>query len=372
MFQQLYIDRLILGSCLVLGLVAARPARGEIVRLEGVLSAEVQEFGGGGSSDAAFEELGETADLPLQVVASLLPPEGQPITDFAALAIADLRDPTASLLRNPGEIGLETNLYSRDPEIRFTGEALVNETRGVIFSPAELPLGFGQAESPVFSSVFASGAIVIWSEEPGYDLTGLFASLQITVTQQLPEVEPTVVFEAGITANGQSSGQISVATEGGLVAIVGGRELLSIPLGFTGVDLNQELDQFGVFHVVLIAEQELVYEYAGVPNVEFDLDAQFEAQTANLPGGTGVGAVYGRSFQALAQAIEQAVGPQSKGLATQAAVNEAMAEANGSGSSIRGATAFPLSGGLCGAVGPVFLTGSLGLLLAAGLIRRLR
>jgi hypothetical protein len=110
----------------------------------------------------------------------------------------------------------------------------------------------------------------------------------------------------------------------------------------------------GSVHVMLIPDQDVPYTYTAEVGEEFDLIATFEVDLTNLPDGTGVSAVFGREFEALAGMIEEAF-PDVDGQVVEAGVNLAQARsvapplasaADGKGS--RGAGA---SGLLCGSLG---------------------
>ncbi|MFH0982736.1 MAG: hypothetical protein V2A79_14525 [Planctomycetota bacterium] len=368
------VRRSALGLSALLGLLFVPPVRAEIRQIDATISAEVQEFISReeGSFDSAFEEFGATsATLPIHVAAQLLPPEDAPTNGFTAAAFADFRDPKASPIPNPAEVGLETHVYSREPETNFAGHAIATEKRKVSLSAEELGLLEGETERPVLSSVFVSGAVVIWSADPARDLTGLSVSLEITVEQQLPDADPQAVFHALLTAAGGPDGTITLDSPDAIFALLGGPELIHAAAGFTEAELLDELAALGQVYLVIIPRQELGYFYSAAEDTEFDLEATFEARAVNLPGDTGIGAVYGRSFEALAQAISASVADATKGAATQAAMNLAMEKARAParvepGDAPRAAT----NSGACGALGAGMLAMTFALLLAAVGTRR--
>lgn len=352
-------------------------AQAEIRQINATVSAEVQEFVAGeeGSFDSAFEEYGETSSaLPLMVVARLLPDEGATTNGFVANAFADFRDPSASATHNPSEFGLETTAYSRAPDVRFANRASASENRRVVFSPTELDLQNDETKRPVISSVFISGAVAVWSEDAHRDLTGLSANLRITIEQQLPEeVDPIRLFEALLTVRGVSDGTIAFDSPDDIFAIMGGPELIAATADFTEDQLLEELAGLGNVYLVLIPEQELLYMYDAVAGVEFDLKATVEVQASNLPGGTGVAAVFGRPFEALAHAVSETARAQTKGAATQAAVNAALADTEVTRRiEPAGAAAVSTGGSLCGAIGIAALAMTFALLLGAVGVRRLQ
>lgn len=366
--------RNVFGLLILLGIVLAPHARAEVLQIDAAISAEVQEYVAGdeGSFDSAFEEFGTTsAVLPIQVTARLLPPEDAETTDFIAATFVDFRDPTASETVNPREFGLEMQAYSQGSDLSFANHAVASETRNVVFSAAELDLEEDKTERLVQSHVFASGAVVIWSQAPTRDLTGLSVILKITVEQLLPESDPVVVFEASVTAEGTSDGSVVLDAPDGIFALLGGPELIGATAGFTEDQLLEELAALGNVYLVIIPEQSVPYSYTGPEGVEFSLEATVEAWAVNLPGGTGIGAVFGRPFKALAQAVGESVGAQTKGAVTQAAVNQALANARApSRSEPRNIPAAASPWGACGAIGAGTLAMALGLPVAALCVRR--
>jgi hypothetical protein len=366
--------RNVIGWLTLLGLVVPVPAWGEVRQINATITAQVQEYVGGveGSFDSAFEDFGTTSmTLPIQVAAGLLPPEETSTNGFIAQAFADFRDPAAATSRNPGEFGLETDAYAQGPDIHFAGEAVAAETRRVVFSGDELSLLAGEDQQRVQSSVFVSGAAVIWSQDPGRDLTGLSVSLRISVEQRLPDAAPLVVFQASLTVQGAPDAVVTLDSPDGIVATLGGPELISAVGGFTEPQLLQELADLGRLHLLLIPRQELTYFYTVPRDVEFDLTATVESRAVNLPGGTGVGAVFGRTFETLTEVIGQSTAAASKGAALQAAVNAAMLDAPASRREPGDAPVAASPAVLCGAMGAGTLGMTFGLLLAALSVRRL-
>jgi len=358
----------------LLGFVFAPSAPGEILQIDATISAEVQEFINGeeGSFDSAFEEFGATsATLPIDVAARLLPSDDASMTEFLASAFADFRDPAVSGTPNPAEFGLEANAYSTDPSQRFASHANANEKRRVTFSAAELDLPENETERPVRSSVFLSGAVVIWSQDPTRDLTGLSAGLRITIKQKLSDADPLVVFEASLTAQGAADAQVVLdPPDGEIVALIGGSGLIAPTADFTEDQLLDELTALGNVHFVIVPEQTLTYLYSAAREVEFELEADFDIEVVNVPDGTGVAAVFGRPFRNLAGVIAERAHTQTKGAALQAAVNAAMADAQTSPPNEPPARAVLKSQSPCGVLGAGMLGMVFALLLAAGGVRR--
>ena len=374
MYNHLHTPRNVLVCLTPLALVLAPYVRAEILQIDARLSAEVQEFVAGeeGSFDSAFEEFGTTsATLPIQVVAGLLPPEDASTNGFVTGAVADFHDPAASSTRNPGEFGLEIHAFSAGSERSFAGRVVATEKRGVVLNAEELDLPAGETERPVRSSFFVSGAAVIWSQDANRDLTGLSVTLRIVIEKRLPDADPVVVFEASLTAEGASDGRMTLDSPDGISATMGGPDLITAAAGYTEDELLQELAALGHVHLLLIPEQELRYLYTAPENVEFALEATVEARTVNVSGGTGVGAVFGRSFEALARALGATVHTRTKGAATQAAVNAALANAAAvDANQPEEGRAFASPASPCGVIGVGVLAATFALLVSAVCVRR--
>ena len=356
------------------GLSAGTPALGAILQVDATVTAQVQQFIGGqeGSLDSAFEEFNATtATLPIEVAAELRPPEGAASNGFVAAAFADFRDPTLSTSRNPQEFGLETGAYTPEPDISFSSQAVATETRRVAFSSTDLNLGLGETQRQVFSSVFVSGAAIVWSPAPARDLTGLSVRLHVTVERLEAENEPVVVFDGLLTAAGGPDGTLTVDSPDGIQFELGGPELLSAADGSTAETLQQELAALGDVQVLLVPDQELSYSYAAQPDVEFQLRATLESEVVSLPGGTGLDAVFGRTFETLAGLIADSTASFAKGEATQAALNAAILAGRTRVEPDEATLATP-RGPLCGALGGGTLGLSLAFLLTVAAARRLR
>ncbi|MCK4659189.1 MAG: hypothetical protein KAV82_06665 [Phycisphaerae bacterium] len=374
MCNLLYGHLKVFGLLALVGFALAPPAWADVLQTDADIKAEVREFVADKevAFDSAFEEYKTTSPtLPLGVVARLLPPPGISTNGFIANAIVDFRDPAVSPGLNPREFGLETTAYSREPDTCFSTYAVANETRRVVFSPDELGLLRDETKRPALSGVFVSGAVVVWSEDPTGDLDGLSAGLMVKVEQKFPDAEPQVVFKASLTVTGASDGQVRLISPDGIFAVEGGPEVLKAAAGFTGDQLLEELAGLGHIHLVIIPEQELPYLYDAPAGVEFELKAVVEVEAVNVSGGTGVAAVFGRPFEQFARAVGRALRSEDKGIATQEAVNAAMADAQApSRAEPASPPAATSPASPCGAAGSGMLAMTLALILSAAGVRR--
>lgn len=369
MFAMLGKPRVWLWGVLCAGLLGGTPALAEVLALHATLEAEVRQFVDGqeASFDSAFEEFEETSStLPLNVTAHLEPSAELSESDYWGAALGDFRNPALALLPNPAEFGAEAHAYAADSDTHLECSVVVVEEREVRFSADDLrpslldlpflspspdgsssDLGSGPStdqgplslsdqvlppdgeNSPrrVRSTVFVSGAVLVWSADPQRDLEGLGADLEFVVEQRLPESDPVVVKNVGLRIEGAAGGAVIFTPVGDLFAFAGGPEILSPVLGFTSQQLLQEIASLGRLRLVIVPPQGLTYAYDAPVDVPFSLQATVRIKTVNLPGDTGVAAVFGRSFAELAQAVGATSGMKVSGEATQASVNRAVSTA---------------------------------------------
>jgi hypothetical protein len=353
-------------------------AAGELVRFDAVLDTKVQELVAGEavSFDQAFEDFEATsAELPLRVASNLVLPLGADTLTAAGQGFVDFFEPAIALGQNPAELGLEADTFSLDEEVSYQVTASALETRTVHFNRAELG-GVDDAESEVESSIYLSGAVFVWSLEPDTDLTGLQGEVLVIVEQirqvasadgEDPAERVEMVFSTSIGVSGGPGGVVEPLAEGNTAApgfVFGGPEILLDAAG-SDASLERYLGIMGSVRVLLVPEQELRYRYQASADEEFRLEATFSVEVTNLPGGTGVAAVFGRPFDGLADMIDAAF-VDVEGEAVQSAVNRAQAKAQASAFGDVASTAQP-SARLCGAIG----MGMVGLLLLLGAAARL-
>jgi len=313
----------VLGFVLsVLGLNAA--GRAEILEIRAEIAAEAEEYIGGAltSSDAAFEQFPETQSVfPLEVGVVLGDSGG--FTDVA-FAFADLRDPTRPTgSANPAEFGLETTCVSVDPSKSYSVESEAVETRTIRLTAGDLGLSLGP--SRVSSEVFLSGALILWAQESGRDLRGLEAEFQVTVYRVAGGSASVELFSTGLRLTGTAEGRVTAAPLGSLVYEFGAADLLLSTSGLDGQTqeaVSEGIEPFGVFHVALIPNQAITYEYDVQAGQTMDLEARFITRVKSLPGGTGGGSAFGRQFTVLDAAL-QAATSSAGAAAVQQAVNSA-------------------------------------------------
>ncbi len=335
-------------------------AGAELLSFDATLETRTQELVAGEevSFDQSFEDFQVTAtDLPVRVVSQLvLPTEDESLLAMAQ-GFADFFEPVVNLDGNPEELGLEANCFSIDTDVSYHVTTSVIEQRTIRFTRLELGTT-SDDEREIESSVFLSGAVIVWSEDPDRDLSGLGARMRFTIEQLRPGPNTTdsedpapaeTVFNALLDLDGLPGGEVSAASAGDLQFFSGGTGLV-LDGGTPSPVLEDVFDVMGRVHILLIPEQEITYRYFARPAEEFELEATFAVEVTNLPGGTGVSAVFGRGFEALADTVQEAFGDVD-GAGFEAGINQAQA-AIGSAEPARELADQPTGQlPLCGAIG---------------------
>ncbi|MFQ5489728.1 MAG: hypothetical protein ACE5GE_03300 [Phycisphaerae bacterium] len=316
-------------------ILASSPAGGELLRFDAVLETHSQEFvdGQAVSFDQSFEQFELTsADLPLRVASGLILPTADGAMKATAQGFADFFEPIVDRPGNPAELALEANVFSIDPAVAYTTSSSIEEVRTVRFSRRELvDLAVGERE--VLSDVFLSGSIIVWSQDPLGDLSGLSGVMEFVVEQvrttrdpqtseMREEVVPLWVTRMGV--NGRAGGSVDPFIEGLGTFLFGGPDLVRDLAGPNAPP--DDMDGMGRVWIMLVPSQVLTYSYRARAGEEFKLQASFSVEVSNLPDGTGVSAVFGRDFEGLGRIIEQAFGDLN-GQSTQRAINLALAKA---------------------------------------------
>lgn len=346
----------------VVAVVVVAGARGEIVDISSEIRSEVRAFVSGAfnSSDLAIEEFGDTGlDLPIHTVARLETRDASGIINAQAVAVTDFHDAAEIGQANPGEFGLEADCFSSDEVTHYEVTATAVERREVMFSGLDL-LNPRAGLQTVSSSVFISGAIFVWAERPGQDLTGLEAELTVEVRRRGSDAQAIEVFNERITVRGGEGGVVQVESPGNLEVLVFDLAELPGPINGALPGVAPGFRDFESAQVIIIPNQRRDYRYQAIPNQPLTLEATFTIRVANVPGGTGVAAVFGRSFEVLGDLIDGNV-PSTEGLGVQARINRAIRSTELSVGSPLG---FPILPNACG----LFGVESLGVMAMASLL----
>lgn len=341
-------NRLWAAAIVVTGVVATVGA--DVLEIRSEIRSEVRSFVSGEfhSSDLAIENFGETGlELPIQTVARLETIDDADRLIARAVGVADFRDPALSVLPNPEEFGLEADCFSNDGVTSYEVTSTAVETRSIVLGAAALANPGGDPQT-VSSNVFLSGAIFVWTNDPDRDLTGLSAELVMVVRQRFDDGRDLEVYNERVEVRGGPNGSVQIGGTPDVLALLFEVQELPDPIvqAFPGEAIG-DLGSFDRAHVVLIPFQPREYRYEALVDEAFELEATFETHVVNLPGGTGAGAVFGRSFEVLAEVIRDGR-PSTEPLAVQARINHALAKFNREAQSVRGSPILPE---ICGVFG---------------------
>lgn len=358
---------------LIPGLIlAAQPVAvsGAIIGIQADVSASVQELidGASASINSDQESWDGIADvLPLQGFSELTTTDLDGVFTARGEAVSDFLDPARLDQANPEELGAEAGAFSTGDVTSYIVEAIATERRTILFTrdsdvvPVQIDFRADGTQT-VESTIFVSGAILVWSTQADRDLSDALGEVSFVITGS--DV-PAPLFEATVSVRGQASGNVSVDATGGIEVEQGGLELLAGDDPATDIVVNQ-LAGLATVYVVLIPPQEHQYEYEVQADQNLELTAVLNARAENLPAGVGVATVVGRPFGKLAELLGDAF-PALDGSRIQTAVNganRALGEPSGTSGSAATAQKLPA---LCGAVG--FAGMALCLTGIAGIVR---
>jgi hypothetical protein len=177
----------------------------------------------------------------------------------------------------------------------------------------------------VQSSVFFSGAVILWAigAEPSLLRTG--AELRVSIVR---DDTADVFFESALNVSADASGGVEVTSTGPIEFEAVSLEAL---VGF-GLDIEtsavlEHVAETGELAVIVLPPQQHDYTYTVTADEELVLAARLEIHAANAPDGTGVAATLGRPFEELVEFMELGL-PGVDGEAIQQAINDAVANSD--------------------------------------------
>ena len=291
-----------LAVVVVLLNLATGSVQAEITSIAGSVAVAVQEYqlGQAGNTDQANDSYpGTSSQLPLQVVARL-----NTGADAAASVAAQFADPTDSNQPNPEEFAMNLALLSVSDEIRYSGTATLQESRGITYLSSE-PDFRGRAEGetvPIVGRFYVDGALAIFSPSASRDLTGANVTLRITVVKHTSGQDDETVFTGAVGLTGGTNGAVTRTFEG------------SFPtLTLIYSDLSLFIADFNLFRVLIIPRLAISYSYSAVIGEPFTLQATVEVDAANAENEVGVVAILGTPVDSIQEVISAA---QSNSAAT--------------------------------------------------------
>jgi hypothetical protein len=245
-------------------------------------------------------------------------------------SFSEIEDPTMLQQPNPEELRLEAACYSNAPNIEYVVQADAVELREIVFTRSGNPLADPEIDFGLFgnqtveSTVFLSGAIVVWTTAPDAGVNDVEGAVSIVITHD----EADVVFDTSITLTLNEGGDLTFASSGPIVTApltVDDLAEDSLVDDATLAALRQ-IERAGTLLMLAIPDQSHRYSYDVRADVPLELAAQMTIELRTPPGGVGVAAALGRPFEHLADYVTRSL-PDVDGLAVQRAVNAAVAAA---------------------------------------------
>ncbi len=334
---------ILLSTCLAL------PAVAEIISLSGSASATVAEVGvvDEPEQDEATDSYPDTVDeLPVQVVAQLLALDGEAL----GYAAAQLADPLSSTGTNPQELAIHLNLTSGVGAAAYTGEATVEELRGVRLLPEEVDAVDGATVS-LTGKLFLDGVLVIFADPDITDISDAGLTVEVTIVQETgtgESLQSETVFAGTLDLAGTSDGAVDVSISG------------NFPIATATITDLSELDpELNIFQVVTLEDLAFSYPYDAVVGETFSFRVTLTVAGSGVPG-VGVLAVLGQPFSDASEVLELVQDEEQADKVITAVQNE---RANPTGEPLESAiTTRVLPIGACGLFGfeAVLLVAALG------------
>ena len=168
----------VLTGLAVLAPIFVAQVRAEVTDIRAQIMSSSTEIVNGetGSTDLSVEDFPNTSSqLPIESFSGLGNFDGGDESDFGARGIATFRDPSLSPSANPGEWGVEADCYSLAPGTSYEVVSEITEQRDIVFTAADLNVSSDSepVDVAVTGNIFTNGGLVVWSDDPSRDLTGL-------------------------------------------------------------------------------------------------------------------------------------------------------------------------------------------------------
>lgn len=280
---------------------AVCPAVGEITSIRGSVTAELWELGASqpDRQAQAGESYPETSDtLPLQARVRLIA-----VDEEAAGSLAvQFADPRTVVGPNPQDFALNLALSSISPDVSYRARGIMQEIRGVRFSPGELgpePVG---ATVALEGQLFLDGVLAVFAGEDVTDLTGVSLTLRVTIVKEVEGAADQTVFAGALQVTGGEDRQVDATASG------------HFPTGaVVTTDLSAIDEELSVFRVFVLPFLTIAYAYDAPVGEPFSLRATVEVEAANIPGNVGVSAILGTPIDTLEDVISLTLGEASAG-----------------------------------------------------------
>ncbi len=332
---------LAVGLTAVLAAAATSPTQAEITDIAGSASANVVEFFGSTAVQTDFAQniVPLTTPQPPATASAKLDRFSQANELTAAgQVIAVFDNPNLAGLANPNDVGLDLGAFSDNSTSSWFAEGTVNETRTIVFSPAEAGGGRNLGDAATAASrIVLSGVLIITAEDVTKDLTGTEVRLNISLAKRQQGEQAQSLVEGELVFTGSPNGQADITSATGVFAGA------SLPI----IDFLGELTGLPNVRAIPIAGMQLPYEYPYIVGQPFELDLTVAAQITTIPDGVGAAAVFGLPQDGLASILSR-VKEDDRG--TQLA-NRIAQHVDTTGAAYTGAPTLPLLFPFCGTLG---------------------
>jgi len=259
--------------------------------------------------------------------------------------LARLDDPTVLQQANPEEFRLEAACYSNADNVAYIVEATAVEERRILFATGADPgvVFDGTGTRSIESTVFLSGAVILWATTPSADWGGLEGEVTVSVMDTSDE---NTLFASSISLVTSGVAEPTFTTTGPIdVTILSLDDLAaSGELDAATQSALSEIETSGSLLLLAIKEQAHTYRYDVVRDTASTLAARMSLHLRTPPGGVGLAATLGGPFEDLAGFVADGIsGVNGGGVAR--AINAAAGLADPPTSPV------PTSPRLCGVFG---------------------
>lgn len=271
---------------------AGAAASAEVTAISGQVESEVVEIRGGVEADRdfAFDAFPLTVGLPLQVIARLVAADEG--VDAAGAAAGQFADPRTLDQPNPEEFAANLAADGQDASIRYRARTVIDESREVVFSLADLGLG---AEAGVATELtgrlFLDGALAIVGDQGGADLTDARVRVELAV-EQVDSSGATEVFRGAVELIGRAGGTADVSAEGAFPT----DQLIFVDLGAISGEFEHLI-------VLVIPNISIDYAFTAVADEPLTLNAKLSVEGVSGSVGGGAAAVLGTPVDTLQRVL---------------------------------------------------------------------
>jgi len=258
--------------------------------------------------------------------------------------LARLDDPTLRQQANPEEFRLEAACYSNADNVGYIVESTAIQQRQILFTAETDPevVFNGNAARTIESTVFLSGAVMVWVTTPSADLSGLEGEVAVSVM----DGDENTLFEGSISLVTSGATEPAFTTTGPISVTVMSLDDVAAADQVDDETLTalKQIDAAGSLLLLAVREQAHTYRYDVVTDTAMTLTARMSLHLRTPPGGVGLAATLGGPFEDLADFVADGISDVN-GTGVERAINAA------AGLTAPPASPTPASPRLCGVFG---------------------